>query len=329
MAIEDFTTYTEVDPNNRLTVTSTKASSDDATGDEDVYLYKDFGVDNFNDIGFRFTLYVASTSVGEAYAGISVANTIGSYLDLESTAISCQVGKINDTTYRLFLRRGQETPDGYYTISADTPYYCVLSREADSDTVTLKVYSDEERANLLHTFNGTGYGTATKYRYVYGFNHRNASGSHKFDGYVESLYLSCTPAVTTQAVTNISETTATGNGNITDLGFPNPTAHGVVWDTSTIDTGLDPTAQPNYTDEGAASATGAFTSSMTGLTEGTKYYVRAYATNSEGTSYGAETTFRAGIPIGSELSGVISVVETRFHYVDAYGNERYIEGTLV
>ncbi len=40
------------------------------------------------------------------------------------------------------------------------------------------------------------------------------------------------PTVTTQAVTNITTTTATGNGNITRLGVPNPTQHGVVWSTS-------------------------------------------------------------------------------------------------
>jgi len=94
------------------------------------------------------------------------------------------------------------------------------------------------------------------------------------------------PTVTTQAVTNIGTTTATGNGNITDLGIPNPTQHGVVWDTST-----GPTIADNKTEEGAASATGAFTSSMTGLSPGTTYYVRAYATNAAGTAYGNEVSF--------------------------------------
>jgi hypothetical protein len=40
--------------------------------------------------------------------------------------------------------------------------------------------------------------------------------------------------VTTQAVTNISTTTATGNGNITSLGVPNPTSHGVCWNTTGV-----------------------------------------------------------------------------------------------
>lgn len=94
------------------------------------------------------------------------------------------------------------------------------------------------------------------------------------------------PTVTTQAVSSITSTTATGNGNITSLGAPNPTQYGVVWNT----TGTPTTADAKTT-QGAASATGTFTSSITGLSANTTYYVRAYATNTAGTSYGSEVTF--------------------------------------
>ncbi len=45
--------------------------------------------------------------------------------------------------------------------------------------------------------------------------------------------LAQTLTVTTQNVSDITTTTATGNGDITDLGAapPNPTAHGVCWNT--------------------------------------------------------------------------------------------------
>lgn len=65
--------------------------------------------------------------------------------------------------------------------------------------------------------------------------------------------------------------------------------HGVCWNT----TGT-PTTGDNKTEEGAAGATGAFTSAMTGLVSGTHYYVRAYATNAIGTGYGSEVEFTAG-----------------------------------
>ena len=95
------------------------------------------------------------------------------------------------------------------------------------------------------------------------------------------------PSVTTQNMSNLAATTATANGNITSLGSSNPTEYGVVWGTGTNPT----TALTTKTTLGAASATGAFTSSLTGLSPNTTYYVRAYATNREGTSYGNEVSF--------------------------------------
>ena len=94
------------------------------------------------------------------------------------------------------------------------------------------------------------------------------------------------PVVTTQAICCIAVTTATGNGNITDLGEPKPTAYGLCWNT----TGK-PTIADCKTDQGVASASGAFTSPMANLTANTTYYVRAYATNVGGTSYGNEVSF--------------------------------------
>ncbi|MBN2438069.1 MAG: hypothetical protein JXL20_05645 [Deltaproteobacteria bacterium] len=111
------------------------------------------------------------------------------------------------------------------------------------------------------------------------------------------------PTVTTQAVTGIGATTATGNGNITDLGAPNPTAHGVVWNT----TGT-PTTADNSTNEGVAGAIGAFTSNIAGLSPGTIYYVRAYATNTAGTAYGSDVSFitTPQLPVANEVSATVA-----------------------
>ncbi len=94
------------------------------------------------------------------------------------------------------------------------------------------------------------------------------------------------PTVTTQAVTSIGTTNAIGNGNITALGVPNPTQHGVVWSTS-----ADPTIADSKTTDGDITVTGAYTSSITGLTPGMLYHVRAYATNTVDTVYGEDVTF--------------------------------------
>jgi uncharacterized protein (TIGR02145 family) len=96
------------------------------------------------------------------------------------------------------------------------------------------------------------------------------------------------PTVTTTAVSNIAQTTATGGGNVTADGYATVSARGVCWSTSS-----NPTTAGSYNSEG--SGTGTFTSNLTGLTAGTLYYVRAYATNSVGTAYGNEINFNTSI----------------------------------
>ncbi|NNG01397.1 MAG: hypothetical protein HKM93_18545 [Desulfobacteraceae bacterium] len=103
---------------------------------------------------------------------------------------------------------------------------------------------------------------------------------------VSMTTLAAAPSVTTQSVTAVTATTATGNATITDLGVPNPTAHGIAWATLT-----NPTIGDNHTDAGATGTTGAYTGMLTGLSAHTLYYVRAYATNEAGTSYGGEVSF--------------------------------------
>ena len=94
------------------------------------------------------------------------------------------------------------------------------------------------------------------------------------------------PTVTTQAVTAIGSVVATGNGNITATGGENATERGVCYNT----TG-SPTTSDSKIPETGDFGTGAFTSSMTGLSPGVKYYVKAYAISSAGTGYGAEVNF--------------------------------------
>ena len=92
------------------------------------------------------------------------------------------------------------------------------------------------------------------------------------------------PTVTTDDATNITQTNATSGGNVTSDGGAAVTARGVCWSSSS-----NPTLSNSYTSDG--SGMGTFVSSITGLTENTQYYVRAYATNSVGTSYGNEIAF--------------------------------------
>ncbi|MDO8473257.1 MAG: CARDB domain-containing protein, partial [Dehalococcoidia bacterium] len=95
------------------------------------------------------------------------------------------------------------------------------------------------------------------------------------------------PTVTTQEVASIGDTTATGNGTVVSDGGSVITERGIVWNTS----GTPTTASSKAI---AAGTTGVYNASITGLTAGTVYHVRAYAINAIGTSYGNDVTFNIG-----------------------------------
>ena len=152
------------------------------------------------------------------------------------------------------------------------------------------------------------------------------------EGYRPKLVITYAPLVTTQVVTAIDGSTATGNGNIIDLGGPTATQHGHCWNTTGLPTITEPlvhTTSGGRTENGVPSATGAFTSAITELVLGNIYYIRAYATNDTGTGYGEQVTFIAGAPTAGDRAGPIRIVEDRLHYADAYGVERWLKGTPV
>ena len=93
-----------------------------------------------------------------------------------------------------------------------------------------------------------------------------------------------TPTLTTTTISSPTRTTAVSGGNITNNGGAAVTARGVCWSTSS-----GPVATGSHTSDGTGNGT--FTSNIAGLSPGTTYYVRAYATNSAGTAYGNELFF--------------------------------------
>ncbi|MCX6256869.1 MAG: hypothetical protein NTW49_03070 [Bacteroidia bacterium] len=92
------------------------------------------------------------------------------------------------------------------------------------------------------------------------------------------------PSVTTSGISGITQPTATCGGNVTADGGATVTARGVCWNTAG-----NPTIADSHSNNG--SGIGVYTSSLFGLSANTTYYVRAYATNMIGTSYGNEVVF--------------------------------------
>src|SRR5690554_1380360 len=92
------------------------------------------------------------------------------------------------------------------------------------------------------------------------------------------------PVLSTTEVTEITQTTATVKGNITDDGGATVTARGVCWSTN-----QNPTISDNKTTDG--NGVGTFVSKISGLPADVTYYARAYATNRKGTANGNTMSF--------------------------------------
>ena len=137
----------------------------------------------------------------------------------------------------------------------------------------------------------------TDKKYYYKFEYSN--GVNVVTSEVHSFYLDAAlvtlPTVITMEVSEIQGTSAICGGEIIDDGGYYVTGRGVCWSTH-----RNPTIFDNYTTDGMD--TGSYTSTMTGLSEHTVYYVRAFAINEKGTSYGTEYEFET-----TEGGGVVIV----------------------
>jgi uncharacterized protein (TIGR02145 family) len=109
--------------------------------------------------------------------------------------------------------------------------------------------------------------------------------------------LASLPTVTTAAATAITTTTISSGGNVTIDGGAAVAARGVCWATTS-----NPTINNSKTTDGTG--TGSFVSAISGLTSGTTYYVRAYATNIAGTAYGNQVSFTTSVASGATVTDV-------------------------
>jgi len=137
----------------------------------------------------------------------------------------------------------------------------------------------------ITSYSDTSLTPNTSYTYrVFSYNSVGSSPTYTNEVTVITLAVD-TPTVSTKALSNLTTTTATLGGDISNDGRRSVTSRGICWSTSPKPT----VALTTKTSDGTG--TGSFESNITGLTPGTTYYVRAYATNSVGTGYGNELSF--------------------------------------
>ncbi len=128
------------------------------------------------------------------------------------------------------------------------------------------------------------------------------------------------PTLTTAAVTAVTGNSAAGGGEVTVSGGADVTARGICWDIA-----ANPTIAKSKTTNGEG--IGAFTSAMTGLLGNKTYYVRAYATNSAGTGYGPEVTFKTDTDLPTVTTTAVTAI-TKISAVSG-GNVTYDGGGTI
>ena len=218
------------------------------------------------------------------------------------------------------------SPANASTIFSITPLVTWECTDPESDPLTYDVYygTNSNPVLVASAITNTTYDPGTlAYNNTYFWKivaHDNHSNVTVGDIWHFTCQANQPPTITTNAATNITLTTATSGGNIASNGGATVTARGVCWSTS-----LNPTLADSYTADG--SGDGTFVSEMIMLLPNTQYYVRAYATNSEGTAYGNEVVFTTLTSLPTISTSAITNITT--NTATSGGNVTYNGGATV
>ena len=231
---------------------------------------------NLTNLTANTTYYVRAYATNENGTSYGEQKSFTTLQNIELPTVT--TADVTDITQNTAVSGGNVTDDGGAAVTARG----VCWSKDPNPTIDNSFISNGNGTGSF-TIEISGLTSATTY-YIRAYATNSEGTSYGEQKSFTTLQYIQLPTVTTTIVTNVTSTTATSGGNVTDDGGATVTARGVCWSTSP-----DPTIDDNKTTDG--NGTGAFTSQLTNLTHSTTYYIRAYATNSEGTSYGEQRYF--------------------------------------
>lgn len=199
MATEDLTTYTEVDPNSKLTVISNKITCINLYRPDGAYIYKNKGL-NFFDADFihNFEIFIDGTTVFNSHAfPWMMSNDLDVFINLKDASksfICVYLFQFNDFSQIYIVEEhagGEYTQN--YNLSYDENYYLQIERDESVGTygtLYLRIYSDSSRITLLTTLT-LNLHSKIDFKYIFAMNSMDDSGSETsaFNGYVQNYDL--------------------------------------------------------------------------------------------------------------------------------------------
>jgi peptidoglycan/xylan/chitin deacetylase (PgdA/CDA1 family) len=224
----------------------------------------------------------ATNSVGTAYGNEVSFTTNPPDLPSLSTAA------VSSVTSSGALSGGNVSNDGGALVTSRGVCWSTVSNPTVSD---FKNVNGSGEGNFTSSITGLNSGT-TYYVKSYATNSVGTAYGNEISFTTGTVAPTETvPVLTTMVCSSITSSGASSGGNVTDDGNAPVNSKGVCWSTLS-----NPTVLDNKTVDGTGE--GSFTSSITNLDGNTLYFVRAYATNSVGTSYGNELSFTTSSPTG-------------------------------
>jgi uncharacterized protein (TIGR02145 family) len=219
--------------------------------------------------------YVRAYAVNDSGVSYGIQKTFTTVALSPPSLTTAQIANITTTSA---LGGGNISSDGGSPVTARGVCWSIIPNPTIADNHTNdsigKGIFNSHLTGLLHE----------KQYYVRAYA-TNSVGTSYGEPVIFSTIPVVSPVITTVDINNITLTTAGSGGVITSDGGDTITARGVCWSVNP-----EPITSNNFTSDGTG--IGSYSSNLVGLVNNTTYYVRAYATNSAGTAYGNQLTFK-------------------------------------